>query len=101
MLEFKVVSGATNVLLLVNGKGIPAQVEKRDGNVLYRFIVRDDRLREFFPERTCHDKNGNDGDMGFECVECEQTCPHIYDGATGTIARPYYCPGCGAKVVQR
>ncbi len=53
MIEFKVVSGATNVLLLVNGKGIPAQVEKRDGNVLYRFIVRDDRLHEFFPERTC------------------------------------------------
>lgn len=54
----------------------------------------------FVRERTCHDKNGNNRDMGFECVECEQTCPHIYDGTTGTIASPYFCPGCGAKVVE-
>ena len=47
--ELKVVSGSTNVLLLINGKGVPAQKE-RAGDELYRFLVRDDRLGEFFPE---------------------------------------------------
>ena len=47
--ELKVVSGSTNVLLLINGKGVPAQKESI-GDEHYRFLIREDRLGEFFPE---------------------------------------------------
>lgn len=99
MIEFKVVSGATNVLLLVNGKGIPAQVEKRDGNVLYRFIVRDDRLHEFFPERTCSFEEFDQDDYPV----LDSVCGDGFCGACwGVIeAEDSHCKHCGAKVVER
>lgn len=47
----KVVSGSTNVLLIINGKGVPAQVTKpsdRDANEHYRFLLRNDKLSVYF-----------------------------------------------------
>ena len=93
--EFKVVSGNTNVLLLINGKGIPAQVvqpKQRDSNELYRFLIRDDRLRELLPERTCRMKKleRDDGmDPANKCLSC---------GFETTEYNVRFCPNCGARV---
>lgn len=103
--EFKVVSGSTNVLLLINGKGIPAQVvqpKERDSNELYRFLIRDDRLRELLPERTCRIKQ-------HRCTNCDHEINNRayfekvalddeYWTAESRTAN--FCPSCGAKVVS-
>ena len=50
---------------------------------------------------TCHDKNGFDPEMGFECVECGATTDsYMCSTYPGIQEQLRYCPGCGAKVVN-
>lgn len=55
MVEFKVVEGSRDVLLLINGRyGTPAQEvdpDERDGNELYRFEVSPARLAKALKRR--------------------------------------------------
>lgn len=49
----------------------------------------------YAPERTCHDLGGEDGTnyeyYDFGCSECGFVCD---------VPDPYYCPGCGARVIE-
>lgn len=50
---------------------------------------------------TCHDKNGFDESLGFECTVC-RTMVDSYMQTTCSDKREQfnYCPNCGAKVVS-
>ena len=110
--EFKVISGNTNVLLLINGKGIPAQVvqpKQRDSNELYRFLIRDDRLRELLPERTCRlvKHKRQVGGVVYErgdlyCSECDALLWDSCGDPFYSLSKEEqnYCYNCGAKVVE-
>ena len=53
-------------------------------------------------ERTCHDKNGFDSQLGFECTVCETTVDSymIAPSDTGHEVQFTYCPGCGRRVKE-
>lgn len=52
--------------------------------------------RAYVPERTCRDIGGTDGTNAehydFGCSACGYCCD---------LPEPDYCPGCGARVVER
>lgn len=49
----------------------------------------------------CHDKNGFDPEMGFECVECGATTDsYMCSTYPGIQEQLRYCPLCGRKVVS-
>ena len=106
-IEFKVVSGSSNVLLLIDGEGIPAQVvppKDRDGNELYRFLVKEDRLRKLLPKRTAQivetpDRNEAGWYYGISkrCSCCNK--PLLRKLADQGTLR--YCYYCGAKLVRQ
>lgn len=52
-------------------------------------------------EGTCHDKNGFDESLGFECTVC-RTMVDSYMQTTCSDKREqfHYCPCCGRKVEQ-
>ena len=77
-------------------------VERHEGEEVEEYVKRcflpmprctDGRAWE--PVRTCRDFGGEEGTNGegydFACSAC---------GWCGDIADPYYCPNCGAKVVE-
>ena len=104
--EFKVVSGSTNVLLIINGKGIPAQIMKpsdKDANEHWRFLVRDDRLSEFFPyvaqleaHETC--ENIAPEYLNFLCSECGFVHYHNDENESDDGNDWAFCPQCRRAV---
>lgn len=82
-------------------------IEQRDGDggVVVPFVAEMHRLLEeaaTLGQGACHDKNGFDPSLGFECTVCGtmvdeyMTTPMDY----GRQEQFRYCPGCGARVVR-
>lgn len=62
---------------------------------------RDRRI--FVPMRgECHDKNGFDEDMGFECTKCGAMTDGYMSTTerAGVVVQFNYCPCCGAEVMH-
>ena len=50
---------------------------------------------------TCHDKNGFDESIGFECTSCETTVDSYMQTTTSDKVEQFrHCPNCGRNVVR-
>lgn len=77
-------------------------VQRTDGmiHVYVRSYLTPAQAIEATLGRECHDKNGFDPNLGFECVECGTTVDaYMCSEYAGVQEQFRYCPGCGARVV--
>ena len=58
-----------------------------------------DELNVMLRNGTCHDKNGFDESIGFECTSCETTVDSYMQTTTSDKPEQFrYCPNCGKEV---
>lgn len=58
-----------------------------------------DELNAKLGSRTCHDKNGFDESIGFECTSCETTVDCYMQTTTNDKPEQFrFCPNCGKAV---
>jgi len=93
------ITGAATTRFSANGIDLTF-TPMRDGLVCSTILTPEQAIAATVGHGTCHDKNGFDPEIGFECTVCGAMvdCYMVTPVDTGHEVQLKFCPNCGRRV---